>query len=153
MPKDTIYPPRAPEIDPPWNPEPDLSGYAKDVPVSASDNGKVMTVVNGEWSKAAPAGGGADLVFKRVSSGTWTVSVVSGSFGALWDKLAAGALPTAYGVIYTNASEGATPTCVAPVYSFVLSTSGDDRFVAMNFYYGATKLVVQYKSDGTITEL
>ena len=57
--------------------------------VSADDNGDVLTVVEGEWAKAAPSGGGYDAIinFSVDDGGNITATLVEGTFADVTAKM------------------------------------------------------------------
>ncbi len=76
--------------------------------VTSEDNGDVLSVVNGAWDKAAPAGGGA-LIVKATGEATYTPA----SGGDPWE--------ITVGVDKTSAEIEAcfVPTTAKPVYIFL----------------------------------
>lgn len=70
-------------------------GGGSDLPaVSAADNGDVLTVVNGEWDKAAPGGGGGGGSSVLVVNVTWDddtgIGTCDKTAGEMWQAAQTG---------------------------------------------------------------
>lgn len=109
----------------PVEPEPELPE------VTASDNGDVLTVVEGAWANAAPSGGGATVVELTVDAGTGAFTSTMKA-GPLWEAATTG--PVLYvlegdGDVSVGLSSGAWTSDGAYVFAFDL-TGGPIELVA-----------------------
>ena len=79
--------------------------------VTSDDNGDVLTVVSGEWAKAAPSGGGGsgfDAVIKseQDENEDWVYTLLEGSYSTAKAKLSTGVPVVLIGTYISEEVEG-----------------------------------------------
>lgn len=106
--------------------------------VSASNNGNVLTVVSGEWAAAAPSGGGAHFITPTESGQTMTITESYNDIKALLD---AGTM--VYLCINTEIPDVMTGSTVLPLWTAIHDTDGCYvSFVNYSYAQGSDDLVV-----------
>lgn len=122
--------------------------------VSADDNGDVLTVVSGEWAKATPSGGiSYDAVIHGTSQDgvTFTYTLASGSFSAVYNKINTGADVTirvveASTIVAGDDTIKTIDSGEAMSYNIQV---GEDSMIQFNTISGHALF---WFSDGTITD-
>ena len=127
-------------------------GGGSDLPeVSAADNGDVLTVVEGEWAKATPSGGGGfDAIIKGEQvDDAWVYTLLSGTYSAVKSKLATGIPYVLIGTWAEETQEGVTIEGYDTVElaSISLFTAGEVEWLLIQ-----ASGTLYWLPDGTITD-